>query len=191
MKFFSEHLSMRRLGTATALLCWLSSVGKTFATDYLFNATSGTSLWTTSTVWTPNGTPGGEGDNIDATLIGSGGATLTVGVTTVGGITRTIGNVTKTVANRWNIYGNTTTLTTLNVNNISTSTDNMAFGNGGTGGMVLNAANITVNSGGGLYFGVTSNAFGSQIIGLNISGTTTLSGTGFIRVNVVNPSNST
>jgi hypothetical protein len=67
----------------TAGLCdWLLlSSASLKTTDYIFNATSGTSSWGTTTVWTPNGTPG-SGDNIDATLISSGGATLTLGGTT-------------------------------------------------------------------------------------------------------------
>ncbi|MDZ4403244.1 autotransporter-associated beta strand repeat-containing protein [Prosthecobacter sp.] len=163
-------------------MLWISSEGKTDAVDYIFNATSGTSSWSTTTVWTPNGTPG-IGDNIDATLIASGGATLNVG-----GISRTINNLTKTVANRWNIGGGAATLGTLNIGDLTLATDNMIFFNGsGGGGLEVNAANLTINTGGGLYFGSTSLTASNSSRGLTVSGTTMLTG-GFLRMNVSNAS---
>lgn len=169
----------RGQGIAAVLAALLSSGSTTRATDYAFNLTTGTGAWGTATVWTPNGTPG-AGDNIDATSIGSSGATLTLG-----GTTRTINNLTKTVANRWNISGGAATLSTLNVNNITIGTNNMIFFDGsGGGGLQVNATNITVTAG-TLFFGSTSLSASNLSRGVAVSGTTTVSG-GALQINVSN-----
>jgi len=184
MNFFSVNLSLRRPGPAAILLLWLTSQGGATATDYIFNPANGTSSWATSTIWTPNGTPG-TGDNIDATNIDSSGATLTLG-----GTTRTINNLTKTVTNRWNISGQAATLSTLNLNNLTIGTSNMIFFDGtGGGGLVVNAANVTVTAG-TLFFGSTSLSTQNLSRGLTVSGTTTVSG-GAMQMNVANTSSNT
>ncbi len=188
MKSFSEQLSKHHPGDAMALVItslMLAVPMSAVATDYIFNPASGTHDWSTSTIWTPDGVPG-DGDNIDATLISASGATVRLL-----GTTRTINDLTKTVANRWNINGNAAALSTLNVNNIHIATNNMAFldGSGGVG-LQVNATNISVTSGGGLYFGTTSNSSSNLQKGLSVSGTTSVSGTGFLRLNVVNAAGS-
>lgn len=177
-----ERISTRTAGIGTAISLGLLLAGGSLAraTDYIFNLTTGTATWATTTAWTPNGTPG-TGDNIDATLITSSGATLSLN-----GTVRTINNLTKTVASRWNISGGASTLSTLNLNNITLATDNMIFFNGASGGLVVNAANMTVNTGGILYFGSTSLSANNMSRGLTVSGTTTLNGTGALRMNVSN-----
>ncbi|MGV3664216.1 MAG: beta strand repeat-containing protein [Prosthecobacter sp.] len=184
MKTRKEQISRWTGGASTILLLLLlASPDPAKATDYIFNLTTGTATWTTTSAWTPNGTPG-PGDNIDATAITSAGATLTLG-----GTTQTISNLTKTVAFRWNISGGTTGLSTLNVSNITLATDNMIFFNGNSaGGLVVNAGDITVNSGGVLYFGSTSLSASNLSRGLTVSGTTTINGTGALRMNVSNTS---
>ncbi|WP_395749595.1 beta strand repeat-containing protein [Prosthecobacter sp.] len=170
--------------TRRAAACALLLAGtQAFATDYIFNPTSGTVSWSTTTIWTPNGTPG-AGDNIDATLIGSSGATLALG-----GTTRTINNLTKTVTNRWNIVGNSSSLSMLNVSTITSGTLNMNFyDNTGGGGLNVNAGNITV-TGGSTQFGLNASGATNALHGLSVSGTTSVSG-GELRVNILNATSS-
>ncbi|WP_395738056.1 beta strand repeat-containing protein [Prosthecobacter sp.] len=170
--------------TRRAAVCVLLLAGiQAFGTDYIFNPTSGTVSWSTTTVWTPNGTPG-AGDNIDATLIGSSGATLALS-----GTTRTVNNIAKTVTNRWNIVGNSSSLSTLNASLITGSQLNMNFYDGTNGGgLNVNTTNLTV-TGGSTQFGLNATGAVNVIHGLTVSGTTTVTG-GELRVNISNATNS-
>ena len=172
-----------RRAAFSAVAALMVCVHTTCATDYIFNQVSGTTSWSTTSVWTPTGTPGAA-DNIDATSLGSSGATLALS-----GTTRTINNLTKSVTNRWNIVGNSASLSTLNVNNITSGTLNTNFYDGTNGGgLNVNVTNVTV-TGGSTQFGLNASPAVNYIHGLTVSGTTTVTG-GELRVNISNATNS-
>lgn len=180
MKTCKERISTRTAGIATTLLLLLLPVGRTAnAIDYLFNATSGTSAWSTTTVWTPNGVPT-TGDNIDYAVNGASSVNLTVG-----GVVRTVNNITKTGTQRWDIIGQAAALSTLNAQSITVGTNNMIFRDGSSGGgLQVNAVNMTVTAG-TLFFGSTSLSASNVLRGLSVSGTTTVSG-GALHLNIEN-----
>lgn len=180
-RLHARHARRASLSTLLLVLC-VCAERRLAATDYLFNLTSGTGLWSTTTVWTPNGTPG-AGDNLDITST-SVGASLALN-----GTTRTVNNIAKTTANRWNIVGNSASLSTLNASLITGSQLNMNFYDGTNGGgLNVNVANLNV-TGGSTQFGLNAAGAVNTIHGLAVSGTTTATG-GELRVNISNPTNS-
>lgn len=180
MKTRKERTSSRTACIATTLLLlMLPAERMANATDYLFNATSGTSAWSTTTVWTPNGVPT-TGDNIDYAINGASSVNLTVG-----GVNRTVNNITKTGTQRWDIIGQAAALSTLNAQNITVGTNNMIFRDGSSGGgLQVNTVNMTVTAG-TMFFGSTSLSASNVLRGLSVSGTTTVSG-GALHLNIEN-----
>eukprot|EP01031_Cornospumella_fuschlensis_P016668 gene16668-20376_t len=138
-----KHSFLSGFGSIPLLACLLAmSEQRGMATDYLFNLTSGTGAWGTSTVWTPTGIPT-TGDNIDYAVIGASSVNLTVG-----GVTRTVNAITKTGTQRWDIIGQSASLSTLNAQTLTVATTNMIFRDGNSGGgLQLNLGSINMTAG--------------------------------------------
>lgn len=179
MKKRKERISRQATGVAATLLLLVSSPAQ--ATNYLWNSTTAAN-WSTTAAWSPNGTPG-VGDDLDMTMSSA------AGILQLAGTTRTVNSMTKTGTGTWVINGSSATvLSTLNVTTINAATDNFQFRDGAVGGLQLNVTNLNINSGGIVYFGTTSLSTANVMRGVTVSGTTTLSGSGLLRINVSNTS---
>lgn len=184
MKVFIPRLtsSSGPKATVAALSLLLTMTGPPVqSAPFVWSSTTAQN-WSVTTAWTPNGTPG-AGDDISMTSASA------VGNLQLAGTARTINSLTKTGSSTWVILGNAAALSTLNVSSISTGTANLQFRDGASGGgLQVNAGSISITTGGQIYFGTTSNSAANLMRGVAVSGTTTIAGTGFLRMNVVNSS---
>lgn len=145
---------------------------------YIFNQTSGTSTWSTPSVWTPSGPPPLSTDSI--TYAGATATSLDIQTS------RAVDVISKVGTGRIDI-GNFsgTSVATLTVASVVGTTANFFFRNAGNGGVDASIGNINVSAG-TTGFGVsTSTGFGNLIRNVTVSGTTSISG-GALQFNVSN-----
>lgn len=176
----SHHPSSSRRLSLLAMLPALLIGSPAQAASYVWNSTA-TANWSSTTAWSPNGTPG-AGDDLNMTM------STAAGILQLAGTTRTVNSMTKTGAGTWVINGSAATLSTLNVTTINAATDNFQFRDGASGGLQVNVENLNISSGGIVYFGTTSLSVANVQRGLTVTGGTTISGSGLLRINVSNTS---
>jgi fibronectin-binding autotransporter adhesin len=164
----------------TSLLPILSSLAllpaSAQAANYTFNGTVATSLWGTTTTWSPNGTPG-SGDavslvNTSSSNLGVNGnrsvasmsdagttASFSVLANSGGNATLTIGSLVKTSNQNLNLRsGGSTTVLSLNITSIdqSGSTGTLNIGNSGTqiiGSVAIGSLTMNTTTNGMIFTG--------------------------------------